>query len=231
MPELIRTPEQIFREEGKDIYFIKFSDRHSPARMEMLNWLSETMPGARVESLGPSEYSGVIEGYFGDLRIDFSESDLAKYCARWEDAAGKSLDPRFQCWCNTYQTWLDEVTSFILTNERPSGPGLTIWWDTPLGFVYNQISLKTAAKHKQGRHPGNPRDIWFNATRNWPQLASLDPDKLAYGDIFKDSDGHWKVIYTNDGSTKSYKAFEHRQKDLIKWFRLPADTEVSRFEW
>ena len=98
MPQLIRTPEQIFREEEKNIYMIRFTtagdeedifsstSESFPGRDEILAWLKENTPGAHVEPLAPSEKSGYLCGYFGDLRIDFSESELATFCARWEDA-------------------------------------------------------------------------------------------------------------------------------------------------
>ncbi len=231
MPELIRTPEQIFREEGQDIYFIRFSERNSPAEKELLRWFSKNTPDVRTEKLGPSEYSGVIEGYFGDVRIICSESDLAKFSLRWESSDGESLDPRFQCLLDPYQVWLDKVSTFSMTNKRPQRLGLTAWWETPKGFFYHQISLRAATKAKLTRHPGNPKDMWFNAARCWLDLATLDLENLVYGDIFKAPDGCWKVIFVDGGSSRSKDFFKHRQQDLIKWFGLPADIEITEFRW
>ena len=120
MQQLIRTPEQIFREEGKDIYFIRFQYENAegyfaspdqvelPVRKAMLAWLREHVPNSRVEYLAPSEYSGRLIGYFGDVRVDFSEIDLAAYCARWENMDGTSIDPRFQCSRLPYDCWVEK---------------------------------------------------------------------------------------------------------------------------
>lgn len=236
MPQLIRTPEQIFREEGKDIYLIRFSTDEDetdmfgappeslPGREEIQAWLKENTPGARIEPLAPSEKSGFICGYFGDLRVDFSESDLAAFCARWEDGEGGSLDPRFQCFLWPYKFWFDKAGKFIPTKRRPAKPGLARWWSTPNGFIYHQISLRNAAKQQLMRHPGNAHDLWFNAVRRWPELASLNPSELTHGDVCKDVDGHWLVFYAHD--IRSEFSDGH-QKVLLEWFKLPADTEMN----
>jgi hypothetical protein len=239
MPQLIRTPEQIFREEGKDIYQIRFTSagdeedffesasKDSPGREEILDWLKANIPGTHVEPLAPSEESGYICGYFGDLRVDFSESELAVFCARWEDADGGSLDPRFQCFLWPYSYWLEKVKKYVPTQRRPVKPGLAKWLSTPTGFVYHQISLKNAAKKHLKVPPGNAQDLLFHAKRLWPELAPLNPSELTYGDICQDPDGKWQVFYSDDIRNR-FSA--ERKKALLEWFKLPADTEVSNID-
>ncbi len=240
MPQLIRTPEQIFREEGKDIYLIRFTtpgdeadtfgsaSEDSPGREEILAWLKENTPGAHVEPLAPSEKSGFICGYFGDLRVEFSESDLAVFCARWEDAEGGSLDPRFQCFLWPYSYWFEKAKKYIPTKRRPVKPGLAKWLSTPTGFIYHQFSLKDAAKKKLVLgHPATVEDLWFQAQQLWPELASLNLSELTYGDIRQNSNGRWRVFYSDDFQNKFSRK---RQKALLEWFKLPADTKVFNFD-
>ena len=54
---------------------------------------------------------------------DFSESDLAAYCARWENQKGKSMDSRLQCFLSPYKDWFAKHGNFIPTLERPAGLG------------------------------------------------------------------------------------------------------------
>ena len=234
MPQLIRTPEDIFRSEAKDIYFIAIKDdkgQESPAWGEIQEWLKTNLPNSRVEMMAPSEQSGWISGYFGELRVDFSEADLAAFCARWENADGGSLDPRFQCYYMPYQPWFEKISQYAPTIERPAEAGLARWWDTPIGFVYHQISLEEAAQKELTRHPGNARDLWFNFSRLMPELASLNPSELTHGDICKNSDGRWMVIYSNDVFSDQDRFTTERQNALRDWFRLPADAEMCEDEW
>lgn len=230
MPQLIRTPEELFRDEGKDIYLIQFEDQESEslARNEILTWLRAHLPDSRVESLAPSENSGWICGYFGTLRVDFSEPDLATFCERWETPAGKSLDPRFQCYQMLYSTWHDKVARYTPAFDRPKSIGLTKWWDTPRGIVYHQISLDQARKEDLNRHPCLHRDLWFNAVQADPLLAQIDPDGLPYGDILQDEGGQWILAYA-----ESYRSelSDQRKGEILAWFSLPADTKMIEDGW
>ena len=234
MPQLIRTPEEIFRTEAKDIYFIAIKDdkgQGSPAWGEIKEWLRINVPNSRVEMMAPSEQSGWISGYFGELRVDFSEADLAAFCTRWENADGGSLDPRFQCYCIPYQPWFEKVSQYVPAIERPAELGLAQWWDTPIGFVYHQISLQEADQKELKRHPGNAHDLWFNFSRLIPELASLNPSELTHGDICKRSDDHWMVIYSTDVRSDQDRFPIERQRALRDWFNLPADADMCEDEW
>lgn len=132
MPILARTPEQIMREEPKDLYFIEFasasgeifpldplrhieSGRHPrpddpPGRAELLAWLAEHLPNMRIEPLAPYEDSCVISGgVLGRLRLDFDEESLQVYVKRWEDTDGKPIDPRFACYAINYSQLKDTL--------------------------------------------------------------------------------------------------------------------------
>jgi hypothetical protein len=232
MPQIIRTPEQIFREEAKDIYFLRFhgdKGRNSPAWQEMQDWLKENVPQSRVEMLAPSEHSGWVSGYFGDLRVDFSEADLAIFCARWETPKGKSLDKRFQCYQSLYQSWFKKYGSFVPTNEAPGRLGLTVWWDTPMGLIYHQIGMEDANARDLFCHPADPQDIWIHAIQLWPALAGIDSGELISGRIQPIASGsqEWCVIYNDDPFTPISDA---RKSEILEWFGLPKGTRIEN-EW
>lgn len=132
MPILVRTPEEIMREDPKDLYFIEFasvsgeifplnplghieSGRHPnpndpPGRAELLAWLEENLPNMKIEPLAPYEDSHVISGgVLGRLRLDFDEESLKVYVQRWEDEKGKPLDPRFACYILSYEQMKDSL--------------------------------------------------------------------------------------------------------------------------
>lgn len=123
MPRYIRTPEEIFATEKKDIFFIEFADpdgeispldgfpyipegeegdeydsENPPARQDVLDWFFQYLPEVLIEPLAPPESSGFIAGGVkGRLRIAFDDASLQVWCAHWEDENGDSTDPRLAC--------------------------------------------------------------------------------------------------------------------------------------
>lgn len=234
MPQLIRTPEQVFREESKDIYLIHFRNRkgiNSPAGREIQAWLHTNLPHTRIELLAPSEDSGYLSGNSGvcNLRVDFSEADLATFCARWETPEGKSVDRRFQCFLMPYQAWFEKHGHFVPTKERPTALGLTLWWDTPTGIIHQQISKEDAVTRHLKSHPGTPADLWMHAVRLWPELASVDPSRLTRGWIEsaepdEAGDVTWSLIIDSPHSDTEDDSAKARE-----WFGLPEGTVVQGY--
>ncbi|MBX9900326.1 MAG: hypothetical protein K2Y28_06030 [Burkholderiaceae bacterium] len=224
MPELIRTPEQIFREEEKDIYFIRFFEEarlenpkaagRSRASKEMLAWLRTALPHVRVEKMAPSENSGWISGYLGDIRVDFSEASLAIFCQRWENSQGESNDSRLRCFLMPYDTWAQEQAKFVPTIERPTSIGATLWWDTPIGFVYHQVDDDPTTS--SAIHPGNRGAIWKHALRLWPELAAVKIVDIAEGEILK-REGIWDSTYFLTRGDWPLS----RVEALRTWFHMP----------
>ena len=147
MPQLIRTPEQILREEyGKDLYFITFEDAEpfswepSPGHMELLAWFNTTLPHVKIELLGPSEKSGILCGVLEQqIRVDFDAESVAIFSARWENEQGASIDARWQCYGVLYEPWLMKNyprTSQLLLERQSltliSGETMNLFSLTPL---------------------------------------------------------------------------------------------------
>ena len=241
MPQLIRTPEQIFREEAKSIYVIQFKnydddesgesaedceDKKISASEEIKAWIAKNLPGTLIEPMGPSEHSGWIIGYFGDLRIDFPEDGLKQFCAKWEAPDGASVDDRFQCYLMPYQRWFEEYGHYVPSNQQPITIGVTVWIDTPIGFIYHQLDENVSVD----RHPAKPADLWMHAVRLWPELKEMVFCKLTHGTIRRNADKtSWEVWYS-DEPMSSYEFTDKRQAALREWFRLPAGVEILN-EW
>ena len=105
MPTLIRTPEDVLRATGRDMYLIRFPNgaranqagRDPDGHADLMAWFSTHQPHVKPELIGPSEFSGwIYGGITGDLCLNWTEADAAAFSAVWEDANGSSLDPRFQ---------------------------------------------------------------------------------------------------------------------------------------
>lgn len=228
MPQLIRTPEQIFRDERKDLYLIRMCQGDgddAPGWQEIQDWLREHAPNSPVEPLAPSEDSGWVMGYLGDLRVDFTPEDLATFCARWEDGNGNSIDPRFQCYLWPFAPWYAEQYAYLPTRDQPTTLGSTVWWEIPGGYVYHQLPDTPEGTVSTRRHPLSAPNLWLRAVDCWPELAALNPRDLVRGWIERDDDsGRWTVFY----ETPSHDLWgfdRERQAALQTWFGLPANTD------
>ena len=130
MPQLVRTPEQILRDTKRDLYLIEFHEAqpfgnefYSPfeprivtARAEVEQWFAENLADTELESLGPSEASGVMSGGCDwIMRVDFDEPSLKRFVAVWESPAGSCKD---KCW--TCYVWRYE--DFLRTKPYADGP-------------------------------------------------------------------------------------------------------------
>ena len=86
MPQFIRTPEDIFRAERRDVYALHFCETTSKAIQktwqEMKAWFEQHMPDSPTEMMGPSEHSGWIEGGPSALRIAAPHGPVTITCFR-----------------------------------------------------------------------------------------------------------------------------------------------------
>lgn len=108
MPVILKTPQQWLREHQRDLYYFEFSadldnvDERNQQEAALRELLISEFPSATIELLGPPEGSGWLVGGPTTLAVDFSPEELSTFSERWEDASGKSKDPRWQCYCLSY---------------------------------------------------------------------------------------------------------------------------------
>ena len=231
MPMLVRTPEDIFRAEKKDLYVIHSKEeveRDAPGLLMIKEWVKANLPGTKMELLAPSEHSGMICGGIGKMiRIDFSPEGLQAFCDRWEQNDA-SVDPRFQCFIYPYERWWNKHGRYVPTNVAPQKPGVASWWYTPIGFIHHTLDPSGSDVAGMPSHPATPSDIWAHAVEIWPDLKSVDPDQLTYGRV------HW----SKSSQKYSVTRFEPlwgaddakwvpTASQVMAWFGLPESTEYT----
>ena len=234
MPLLVRTPEQILRAERKDLYIIRSlekQEREAPGLTMIQKWIGKNVPGTGMELLGPSEYSSILVGGIGrDVRVDFNPETLKKFCERWEDANGKSVDKRFQCLVYPFYKWLQERARFVPRRDKPKRIARTVWWYTPHGFVYHQLPQRESKRLPF--HPARAQDVWFHVPDLWPDLAACDPGTLTYGSIVRPGDGDsWRVAYTKPFTFGDEAFRTPTPKEIRDWFGLPSNVAVREEEF
>lgn len=228
MVQLIRTPEQIFREERRDIYALRFLQRREDdvrqTRQEMHAWFAKHMPDSRTESLAPSEHSGFIVGGPIELRIAFTDDDLQQFCQRWETPDGKSNDPRFQCYQYSYLAWWNKRGHYQPTLERPNILGPSVWVVTPLGILSHVLSIE------QGHyHSATVRDIWANACEQWPEFKPMNLDDLSHGQVVWSEHANKWLLLWNAPFSELWEFAEktERWRKVADWLGLPSDSEIA----
>jgi hypothetical protein len=227
----VRFPEDIFREERRDVYALDFSDSKAGrtlSRKQMEMWLAEHLPASSVEMLAPSEHSGWIflEGSPTGLSVDFADGDLLKFFKKWLTRGGISKDPRFKCVFYSYQHWWTHHGHFMPTLERPKETGVSVWIESPIGILSHTI-----VDARLSRHPSTPQNIWLNACEQWPQLRKLKLEQLSHGAVDQSprTPGRWSLIC--DAPDKGHSSNPKTWKPLLKWLRLPANTEIYSDGW
>ena len=234
MPQLIRTPEDIFRAEKRDIYALHWLANSDDVEWiswsvfqdiwaEMVQWFAQHMPDSPTEFMACSEHSGIIVGGPISLRIALTDSDLQRFCQIWETPDGKSIDPRFQCYQHAYQQWWEERGHFAPTQEQPLEPGVAVWIDSPIGILSHVLTDDSA-----DMHPGNERNLWANACAKWPQLQGIDLDDLCHGQVMRGQRDHgWMMLWDApfDLLCKEDPAqLDQRWHHIADWLGLASDT-------
>lgn len=119
MPRLIRYPEQVMIELGADLFYVRFkvnfdlvsSDYIPDGFDDLKRWFSENYEPKTWELIGPSAFSGVIEGCIGDKYAIYPMStlEISRFSERWEvDSSGKSIDKRWQAYLMSYDPDMEE---------------------------------------------------------------------------------------------------------------------------
>lgn len=232
MPTRVRTPEDVFRAEKKDLYILRSMEarcRSAPGLKMIQGWIKQNLPGTHMELLGPSEKSGVILGGIGrDVWVDFSAEGLATFCARWE-IGDQSVDPRFQCFALLYEPWFRAHGRFIPTRDQPIGIAPTLWWYTPLGFIHHQ--LPETDRQGVDSHPASVYDILNSAKELWPELKDIEPCAMSHGRIICSSDSKKRWAEYENAVTGYTVHWIPSEAEIRQWFGLPPEIRMHNSGW
>lgn len=229
MTTRVRTPEDIFREERRDVYALDFSQsKVDPATSikQMQLWFAKHMPSSTLELLAPTEQSEWmwLEGRVTSLSVNFAEGDLLKFFKKWLTPKGRSRDRRFQSVFYSYRHWWEKNRHFIPTLDKPEKAGVCIWIESPIGILSH-----TLMDPKQTQHPSTPKDIWANACEQWPQLRAFKLEQLRHGvvDRIATRPVRWSFIWNAPAQLWEISSNPKGWKKMLQWLCLPPDTSVD----
>ena len=127
MPVRISTPDQWFRVRKCEFYEFRVVEGQRELPTDAKEW-ELTNPSCRsFVTLGPSEHSGRISGSPAMEVIEINLTEAERFRARWEIAAGKSPDPRWQCFQWRYEDLLGQFEHVEVFEGMPS-KGMPFRW-------------------------------------------------------------------------------------------------------
>lgn len=250
MPQLVRTLNQIMREERKDVYFVRFHNADAPsesacsirrngtgsaARKHLLAWLKRNLPSTCTEPIYPEGALGGIDRKLADIRIDFDEGGLARFCAEWERPDGKSIEPHFQCYIEPFDRWRAGISECMPTFERPESIMACLFWDTPKGFLHHAARTTGEERFQCPLviNTANPDNVWFLAGEMEPEWRNVDLAEFVGGCIHYDQEKqNWRVhigffsSMSHFERNDQYRLNPENQRRICEWFGLPPERVV-----
>lgn len=172
MPVIIHSPEHWFRTQQRDLYVINYRkepdffadyDESQMVHDEQVlkNWFKVHLPNIPLSIIGPSEYSGWIEGGPRYLTADFDSARLSRFEATWDE----NYLWKIEVW--PFSKWKQRIDSvrlltaplYVMENVR--------WWDTPQGVLV--VSSYTS-------DPGYGEDGFLSLEDGWWKLQQAYPE-------------------------------------------------------
>jgi hypothetical protein len=179
---LVSTPERWFRTRLSDFYQIHLTEGQKDLPAELIAWIGENLQDPKIEILGPSERSGWITGGPRIATLAMSDTEVLKFSQCWEDATGKSLDPRWQCYQGRYADWLEQFDRIAVYKGAPPKGTQYRWLLCDAGLYWFQGHYQDADTRYPDL-PGEPCiDDWWWACKKFPEIkaATVAPFMMGY---------------------------------------------------
>lgn len=143
MPYLISTPEDWFRTQQRDLYVIQYRQKEEiegedgnidesafeQAQKELNTWFDELLPHTPLRIIGPSEYSGWIEGGPRYFTADFDQHGIALFQSAWDENSAWYIE----VW--PISDWRKRIDATQLLSSPVEKLQKIRWWDTPQGIL------------------------------------------------------------------------------------------------
>jgi len=132
-------------------------------------WFAQHLPKTPLDIIGPSEYSGWIEGGPRYFTADLDQEGLAAFEAAW----GPESAWQVEVW--SYSDWRKRVDAAELLPTPLSKPQRLRWWDTPRGVLL--LGADTEG------HLLSLYDGWWKLQQLFPEFAECKYTKYACGEF------------------------------------------------
>lgn len=237
MPMLLSTPERWFRTRQCDFYEFRPADAEDDRPVdlpaELTDWLAASFPDRELQPLGPSEHSGWISGGPAMKVLPLNTEEVQRYSQRWEDANGKSLDPRWQCFQWPCQMWRDRCARIEVTAGMPPAGTPFRWLLCSAGLYWLRGSYSDETQHS--KFPGEPCfDDWWVVCQHFPEVLAATNAPFMMGSDYEKADGKRTVIFETyqreDDDVTDVLLFDedaHNTEQVRSAMALPNDVEIK----
>lgn len=187
MPYLIGTPEGWFRINQRDLHLIRPTkeigsrEEWLSAKEELYAWFADHLPAVPLGIVGPSEYSGWIEGGPAYITADLDSSGIAALNAAWKDGSSWKIET----WL--FDDWLKYIEAAnLLSSPVPETQKWVRWWDTPKGILMlNATTMGPFVDVEQGENILSLRDGWWRMQQLFPEFSGLKADAYPCGHFWR----------------------------------------------
>lgn len=237
MPHLIDTPEEWFRRVMRDLHLVLPSDTEREyskkefiaAQKVLRTWFADNLPGTTLNIIGPSDYSGWIEGGPRYLTADLDSQGLAVFNAAWgKDSFWKIETWRFSDWCKRV-----ESANLIVSPARNIRRAR--WWDTPRGILLLDASTQVVFEHV---YPGEKtlslEDGWWRLQQLFPEFSNHKANSFPCGYFRPGQDSSCTSLLIIDypglgvdWDPDAYKENARKMKKLKDALGIPDDLPVE----
>ena len=238
MPYLIDTPEEWFRSEMRDLHLVRPTDTEREyskdefvaAQKILRTWFADNLPSTTLSIIGPSEYSGWIEGGPRYMVADLDSQGLAVFNAAWsKDSFWKITTWRFSDWGKRV-----ESADLILPPARNIRRAR--WWDTPRGILLLDASTQVLFEHvSPGEYTLSLRDGWWRIQQLFPELSSHKANSFPCGYFWPVQEDNFFVStliieypgFGVDWDPDAYKKDAQKMQKLKEALGIPDDLPIQ----
>ncbi|MDT8990706.1 hypothetical protein RQP54_07480 [Curvibacter sp. APW13] len=178
--------------------------------VELTDWLATNFPDRELHTLGPSEHSGWISGGPCMKVLALTTEEVQRFSQRWEDANGKSIDDRWQCYQWPYQMWRDKCDRIEVTQGRPPNGTQYRWLLCSKGLYWLRGRYSDATHNPE--FPGRACfDDWWVVCQRFPEVMEATKTLFMMGNDYVAHDGTRTVVFD------IYQRDDHDLKYVPLW--------------
>lgn len=240
MPVIIDSPEAWFRTQQRDLHVIDYRkkpdfydlDDRDKIRLRIVqdknllkDWFKTHLPTIALSVIGPSEYSGWIEGGPRYLTADFDSAGLSLFEASWDE---NSLW-KIEVW--PFSGWKRRLDSARLLTAPLTVMEKLRWWDTPQGMLLVSAYTDEPGYCENGLL--SLEDGWWKLQQIYPEFSGLPANTFPCGTFWPE---RYKgappfvfveFVWDQTWDSEDYIAHQDNGQRLKKALGVPDDVKVT----
>lgn len=240
MPVILDSPEAWFRTQQRDLYVIDYRkepdfndlDDEEDTRLRIAqdqkplkDWFKTHLPNTALSVIGPSEYSGWIEGGPCYLTADFDSAALSLFEASWDENSLWKIE------VSLFSGWKQRIDSTRLLIAPLTEMKKLRWWDTPQGMLLVSTYTDDPGYCEDGFL--SLEDGWWKVQQAYPEYSGLSANTFPCGTFWPVRyKGHPPFVFVEffwdqSWNSRDYVADPDNVSRLKHALGMPDDVEIT----